>query len=161
MAELVAGVGDIVVSRNVNDCLKTYALGSCVAVIIYAPAQKVAALAHVALPDSSLAGDRSSKKAGYFADTSIPEMVRLLKKLGIQSSRQVWVKLVGGANLLDSNRKFDIGKRNVLAIRKQLWKYRLGAIAEAVGGKISRTVSVNVKDGRVEVFSPKTGKTDL
>jgi chemotaxis protein CheD len=60
---------------------------------------------------------------------------------------------VGGANILDTNRNFYIGKRNVLAIKKHLWKYHLGAIAEDVGADLSRTVSVQVKDGKVLVLT--------
>ena len=102
-----------------------------------------------------------SKKTGYFADTSIPEMIRLLKEFGIQNHQQVWVKLVGGANMMDSHGHFNIGKRNVLAVKKHLWKYRLGAIAEEVGGRISRTVSINVASGHIKIYSPRKVKRSL
>ncbi len=155
MAQLVAGVGDIVVSNRREDLLKTYALGSCVALIVYAPEFPLAALAHVALPDSSANRKRALKKPGYFADTAVSELISILKGLGVQKNSQVWVKLVGGANILDANRNFYIGKRNVLAIKKHLWKYHLGAIAEDVGAHISRTVSVHVRDGKVLVLTNK------
>ena len=54
---------------------------------------------------------------------------------------------------MDEQRRFDIGKRNVLAIKKYLWKQQLGIIAEDVGGNISRSVSVCVATGEVVVSS--------
>ncbi|NOX88654.1 MAG: chemotaxis protein CheD [Calditrichaeota bacterium] len=161
MANLIVGVGDIVVSRNPHDQIKTYALGSCVALIFYSPHLKVAGMAHIALPDSKVNKERAKKKPGYFADTAIPKLINNLKQLGIQKNSQVWIKMVGGANILDPQGKFNIGKRNVLAIKKFLWKYCLGAIAEDVGENHSRTVSVIVRDGRVIVSSPGRGEWTL
>ncbi len=155
MAQLIAGVGDIVVSSSPEDLLKTYALGSCVALIAYVPEFPFAALAHVALPNSSANRKRGVNKPGYFADTAVSELISILKAVGVQKNNQVWIKLVGGANILDTNRDFYIGKRNVLAIKKQLWKYHLQAIAEDVGAHISRTVSVHVRDGKVLVLTNK------
>ena len=55
---------------------------------------------------------------------------------------------------MDPNNTFSIGKRNILAIKKILWKFGMGAVAEDVGGGISRTVSVDVDGGRVTISSP-------
>jgi chemotaxis protein CheD len=63
------------------------------------------------------------------------------------------VKLVGGANIMDPNGTFDIGKRNALAIKKILWENRLGVLVEDLGGGISRNIRVNVKTGNVLVKS--------
>jgi chemotaxis protein CheD len=62
---------------------------------------------------------------------------------------------------MDPNGTFNIGKRNVLAIKKLLWKYKLGAIAEDVGKDYSRTVSVNIQTGEVLVSSPGKGEWKL
>jgi len=51
MSNIVIGVGDCQVSRNPEDCLVTYALGSCIAVIIYDPIAHVAGMLHYLLPD--------------------------------------------------------------------------------------------------------------
>jgi len=48
---------------------------------------------------------------------------------------------------------FDIGRRNVLAVKRHLWKSSLGPVAEDVGGDISRPVSINVVDGGVSLVS--------
>ena len=62
---------------------------------------------------------------------------------------------------MDPNGTFNIGKRNVLAIRKILWKLRLGARKEDVGDNFSRTVSVDVDTGKVLISSPKRGEWEL
>ena len=62
---------------------------------------------------------------------------------------------------MDPNNTFNIGKRNVLAIRKILERFRLGAIAEDVGGNISRSVSIEMNTGKVIVSSPGRGEWEL
>ncbi len=161
MATLIAGIGEIVVSKNPDDVLKTVALGSCVALIFWAPKLKLAGLAHVALPDSAAANGRTKKLPGYFADQAVPRLIQEFKKHGITSSAQVRIKLAGGAQIMDPKGTFNIGKRNVLALRKILWKYRLGAIAEDVGGNYSRSVVVDVNTGKVKVSSPKKGEWEI
>lgn len=148
------GIGEYAISNTLGDELKTYALGSCVAIIVYDRDQKVAALMHVALPDSDVNLDKAGKTPGYFADTGV---ITLLRELESRKSRKksISIKLAGGSNIMDENRRFDIGKRNVLAIKKLLWKYRLGIVSEDTGGEISRTVSVSVDTGEVKISSGK------
>jgi len=62
---------------------------------------------------------------------------------------------------MDPDGTFNIGKRNVLAIKKLFWKYKLGAIAEDVGRDYNRTVSVQVETGKVIVSSPGRGEWEL
>lgn len=156
MSAINVGIGEYGISKNKKDMIKTFALGSCVAVIVYNRLQKAAGLIHIALPDSSINGDKAKKTPGYFVDTGLPLLFKRMNGSGkVHSS--LMIKLVGGSNIMDSNRRFDIGKRNVLAIKKYLWKNRMGVISEDVGGSISRTVSVTVETG--EVFISSKGKT--
>ncbi len=152
--ELICGVGDIVITNQPQAVIKTFALGSCVAVVFYSKQLKLAGMAHVALPDSNVNPERAKQKPGYYADTAIFNLIQALKRKGIKKNSQVWIKLIGGANILDKNKKFNIGKRNVLAIKKLLWQFKLGAIAEDVGQDYSRTVSVFVSDGKITITSP-------
>ena len=152
--ELICGVGDIVVTNQPDVLVRTFALGSCVAVIFYSPGLKLAGMAHIALPDSKVNPQRARQKPGYYADTAIETLIRKLKKMGVKKNSQVWIKLIGGANILDKNEKFNIGKRNVLAVKRQLWRYKLGAIAEDVGKDYSRTVTLDMNTGRILITSP-------
>jgi chemotaxis protein CheD len=156
MANLTIGIGEWAVSKNQDDVLKTYALGSCVAVMIYDSKARVAGLIHVALPDSAIDSERARSQPGYFADTGLPRMIQEMKELGALRG-SVWVKLAGGAAVMDAQNFFDIGKRNLLAVKRILWKSSLGPLAEDTGGNNSRTVSFSVIDGTVRLSSgPKS-----
>jgi len=146
------GIGEWAVSNSADDVLKTYALGSCVAVLIYDSKVRVAGLIHVALPDSTVDPERAIAQPGYFADIGLPRMIEEMKALGA-SRAGVWVKLAGGASVMDPGNFFDIGKRNILAVKRVLWKSSLGPIAEDTGGNSSRTVAFSVSDGTVTISS--------
>lgn len=158
MQVINVGVGEIGVSNAPDTVVKTYALGSCVALIFYAPKYNAAGLAHIALPDSSFANGKSKELPGYFADLAIPKLIDAFKKFGVKKNSEVIVKLTGGAKIMDPQSRFNIGKRNVLATKKILWKYKLGAIAEDVGKNYSRTVSVSTSSAEVSVTSPGRGE---
>ena len=161
MKTIVIGLGEIAVSGTPGEVIKTMALGSCVGVVCVAPRKKVAGMAHVVLADSNIAPEKAKLMPGYFADTGIPELLSLMRKHGVESAGEMVVKLAGGANVMDSNGYFNIGKRNILSVRKYLWRNRLAPRAEDVGGSISRTVWVDVASGRVFVNSPGRGEWEL
>jgi chemotaxis protein CheD len=161
MGIIYVGVGEYAVSKNPEDVIKTLALGSCVGVIALAPEMKIAGLLHVALPDSSINKKRGAEHPGTFADTGIPSLLKEMMKMGYNGNNNLLVKLVGGASIMDPNNTFNIGKRNLLAVRKTLWKYRLGALSEDVEGTISRTVSVMLDSGRVLISSPGRGEWEV
>lgn len=146
------GIGEWAVSGSVDDVLKTYALGSCVAVVIYDASLRIAGMIHVALPDSAMAPDRALTSPGSFANLGLPLMIEEMKGMGVTRAH-VWVKIAGGATRVDLGNIFDIGKRNVLAVKKVLWRSSLGPLAEDTGGDSSRTVSVSVASGSVELSS--------
>ena len=152
MAQLVVGIGEYSVSNNSQDVIKTFALGSCVAVMMYDKIKKIAGLVHIALPDSDISSEKREKLPGYFADTGLPILIDEMKKKGAILAN-MWIKMVGGANVLDTNYNFDIGSRNVLAVKKILWKLNLGIISEDIGGKIARTCWINVDDGQITISS--------
>lgn len=161
MNVVYVGVGEYAVSKTPGEIVKTLALGSCVAVVILDPKNKLVGLLHVALPESSINKKRAMERPGMFADTGIPKLLDEIKKFGYDGKGRLIVKLAGGASIMDPNNTFNIGKRNVLAIRKILWRFRLGAIAEDVRGNISRSVSVDMNTGKVIVTSPGRGEWEL
>ena len=57
------------------DLIRTSGLGSCVGVIIYDSLMKIAGLAHVMLPDSSLAKMTIQLILAKYADTAVVELV--------------------------------------------------------------------------------------
>jgi chemotaxis protein CheD len=155
---LVLGVGDFGASKNPPELIKTYALGSCVAVILIHPKARVVGMVHVALPESVINPAKALGKPGYFADTGIPALIRDMMALGAGGPKEMVAKITGGAKIMDPNNVFNIGNRNVLAIKKILWKYGVSPRSEDVGGTLSRTVTVNAKNGKIILSSP--GKED-
>ena len=153
--KIMLGIGDIGTSVTPGGVIRTMALGSCVAVLMLDRRTRCIGMDHIALPDSSVAPDRAKQLPGYFADTGIPALMQLMKKtVGFISKKDLIVKLTGGANVADPNNTFNIGKRNVLAIKKILWGLGLGPVAEDVGGFHSRTVTLIRDTGKIILSSP-------
>lgn len=155
MGQVVLGVGDYGASNTPDDVVKTFALGSCVSVIFLDPKTRTVGMAHVALPESTINKAKAAEKPGYFADTAIPALLQMMSKYGCDKrGKGMVVKLCGGANVMDTNDTFQIGKRNALAIKKILWSYGMGAVAEDLGGNFSRTVTISVSAGQITLSSP-------
>ncbi|HCL57290.1 MAG TPA: chemotaxis protein CheD [Spirochaetia bacterium] len=152
MKDLIVGIGDFKVSDNPLIGLKTFALGSCIALMVYDFGKKISGMFHFALPDSSISPEKRISHPAYFADTGIPLFFSELQKKGFVQKTS-WIKIAGGANILDPHYRFDIGRRNILAVKKILWKYNMGVIAEDVEGNISRTVRMDTMDGKIEISS--------
>ncbi|KIH77577.1 CheD, stimulates methylation of MCP proteins [Geoalkalibacter ferrihydriticus] len=155
MSTLILGIGDLGATKNPDDLVKTFALGSCVAVIMLDPKTRTAGMVHCALPEARINPAKAQERPGYFADSGIPALLREMARHGCDpSGRGFIVKLAGGAKVMDPNDTFNIGKRNLLAAKKILWAHGLGAVAEDVGGNFSRTVTITVHKGEVWLSSP-------
>ena len=153
MKELVIGVGDGGVSRDADTMLITYALGSCIALMLHDPIARVAGMVHYMLPESPEAPSEQNTRPCKFADTAIPFLLRTAVAHGADRRRLV-LFAAGGAQVMNDNSIFNIGKRNCLALRKALWKFGLVAHAEDIGGTLVRTVRMEVSSGRVWLQSP-------
>ncbi len=145
---LDVGIGEWKVSNKADDIIKTYALGSCVAVMTYDAKNGIAGMIHIALPESKVNPGKAERLPGYFADTGLPELIRGMERRGAEK-RNIKVRIAGGASIMDENRNFDIGRRNTIAVKRFLWKNGMGVIKEDTGGNRSRTVAMNVSDGIV------------
>lgn len=158
MQTIILGVGDLAASNTAGSQIKTFALGSCVALILYDVRKKTAGMVHIALPDSSINKNRAAAKPGYFADTGVPSLLDLMSRLRGGEHKKLVVKLAGGANIMDAEGTFSIGTRNVKAAHEILTARGLSPMNQDVGGQFSRTVSVEVDTGKVILSSP--GRTN-
>lgn len=158
---ILVGIGGYNVIKEPGKIIKTMALGSCVGITFYEPKIRIAGLVHIALPESKILLEKAKKLPGYFADTGILALIDEFKKNGVTNFKNVQVKIAGGANLLDPNNIFNIGKRNVLSVRKELWKNRIAIKREDIGGDMSRTEWIEVDTGNVYLSSPKIGTWEL
>jgi chemotaxis protein CheD len=154
MGTTILGVGELAATAQPGEELKTLALGSCVALLVLDPVSHCVAMDHVALPDSAVSLEKAAARPGHFADTGVPATLAAMRTAGANGDcRKYLVKLVGGASVADPEGRFQIGKRNVLAIRKALWQLGMGPLAEEVGGHLSRSVAVDVDTGTVRVYA--------
>lgn len=132
------------------DSLVTYALGSCVGICLYDSEKKIAGLAHIMLPLSTEATGNIDNKRRY-ADTGIMELIQTMNLMGASNSRMT-AKIAGGAQMFKGNSSmFNIGERNVAAVKKVLAAYRIRIIAEETGADFGRTVFFHAEDGKMEV----------
>ncbi|WP_141734260.1 chemotaxis protein CheD [Oligoflexus tunisiensis] len=159
---IMLGIGNLDGTAESGATLKTMALGSCVALIMMDPKRKAIGMAHVALPESSTDAVKALALPGYFADTAVAALLSRMARLGCDPRGQGFiVKLVGGSSIMDVDGVFNIGKRNVLALKKHLWQAKLAAIAEDVGGDFSRTVEVHQESGHIVITSPTKGLWEI
>ena len=146
MTDLIVGVGDMKVSNDPEAVLATYSLGSCIGVAVYDSVAKVAGLLHYMLPESSLDKTKAQKNPFMFGDTGIPLLFKETYKYGAKKNRMK-VMVLGGAQILDQNGLFNIGKRNHTLVRKMFWKNNVMIDYEQVGGTVNRTIKLAVNNG--------------
>ncbi len=166
MEQIVVGMADCRVGTARGQVLVTYALGSCIGLTVYDPVAAVGGLLHFMLPDSTIDSARGRENPFMFADTGIPLLLEQVCGRGA-SKRRLVAHALGGAQIMDQENVFEIGKRNYLALRRILWKAGLLLHGEAVGGVNSRTVRLDIGTGRLwfqeagterELYSPQQRK---
>ena len=154
MSMITVGISDFAVSKA-PDIIATFALGSCVGICLFDNTLSVGGLAHIMLPSIKEApnGQDNMKK---FADTCIPLLIRDLERQGA-NIRNITAKIIRGAQMFAGVSSFNIGERNVKAVKQVLDSYRINVVAEQTGDKIGRTVFFNICTGMAEVKSATKG----
>ena len=150
--KIIVDVADLKVSNDPDAVLVTYALGSCIAVVVHDPVHKVGGMIHYRLALSRTNPKLAETTPATFADTGIPLLFEGMYALGSRKSDLI-VKVVGGAKRHGGDESADIGKRNYVALRKIFWKSGVLIDAEEVGGSQPRTVRFHVGSGETLVRS--------
>lgn len=146
--QITIGVADMKLSNNPDSTLVTYSLGSCLGITIYDPLVKVGGLLHVMLPESGNDKGSGSFNPFKYVDTGVPILFKEAYKYGASKNRLI-VKVAGGAQILDDSGYFNIGKRNLAALRKLFWKNGVMIDSEHVEGTVARTVRMKIETGEV------------
>ncbi|MDD5308937.1 MAG: chemotaxis protein CheD [Deltaproteobacteria bacterium] len=149
---ITVDIAEVRVSDDPGAVLVTYALGSCIAVMLHDPLRRAGGMIHFMLPLSSTSPEKAKEKPGMFADTGIPLLFGEMSRLGCEKKDLV-VKVAGGGALYDDKGMFNIGQRNYTVLRKLFWKNEIIIAAEDVGGARSRTAKLHVGTGRVSIKS--------
>ena len=145
---MVVGVEDMKVSKDPESVLVTHSLGSCVGVAIYDRVVRAGGLLHFMLPNSALDPVKGQKNPCMFADTGIPHLFKSVYRLGGKKQRMK-VIVVGGSQVNDRQGYFNIGKRNLMAVRKIFWKNNVITDYQHVGGASNRTIRMFIENGQV------------
>ncbi len=149
MSNITIGIGDLKVCRA-PDVLVTYALGSCVGICLLDASVSIGGLSHIMLPEST-SGVNGASTPMRFADTAIPMLIRQMESMGASKARMK-AKIAGGATMFaTASDKFNIGERNVAAVKKILMANRIPILAEDTG----------LDYGRTQFFYPATGIMEI
>ncbi len=149
---VVVGIAEIRVVSGSEGELLTYALGSCLGLIIYDPEARVGGLLHAMLPSSSVAPEKALANPAMFVVAGVPELFKACYRAGAVKQR-LHVYAAGCAHLSDPSATdvFQIGRRNMVMLRKLLWKNGVLLTRHDTEGTESRTMSLSLETGRVHV----------
>ena len=145
---ITIGIGDLKVCRA-PDVLVTYALGSCVGVCLLDAIVGVGGLSHIMLPESNPTSAASTPMR--FADTALPMLIRQMESMGASKARMK-AKIAGGATMFaTASDKFNIGERNIEAVKRFLNVNHIPILAQDIG----------LDYGRTQFFYPETGIMEI
>lgn len=159
MANLTIGISDLKACRK-PDVLVTYALGSCVGICLHDASAGIGGLSHIMLPLSSESPTGAANPM-RFADTAVPLLIREMMRLGASPTR-ITAKIAGGAVMFAAaSERFNIGERNIRAVKEVLRRERIPIIAEDIGLNYGRTVFFYPETGIMEVRAAALGTKHL
>lgn len=126
-------------------------LGSCIGLVLHHRRLQIAAIAHIVLPNSEGRGG----PPGKFADTAVPEMLRLLLAAGGNRS-ELRAKVTGGASMFGGSGPIQIGAANAEAVKQLLSEQNIPLVSEHVGGGKGRRISFDSVTGNLTVEMVKS-----
>ena len=140
---------------GVRPTMVTTVLGSCVSVTMCEPTRGLGAICHAFLPDSAsfAAGANREPQVCRFVDTALENMFSSMLKLKVDPGRLV-VKVFGGATGIMSGDRanlYDIGGRNLRAVKQWLMVHGLPVSKSQTGGNQGRKLHFLTHTGDVWV----------
>ena len=84
---VVVGMADLKVTDRPDDTLITYALGSCLGIVVHDPVAHVAGMLHVMLPSSAIDEAKARAQPAMFVDTGVPLLFKECYRLGARKER--------------------------------------------------------------------------
>ena len=115
---------------------------------IYDPVGGVGGILNFILPDSSKTNGTNPAKAPLmFADTGITAFLKALFEQGAKAEN-LKVVIAGGAHIIDQTGVYNIGQKNLEALKSSLGDYDVKIHHEVSGGTKSRAISLEIGSGR-------------
>ncbi|MUT66377.1 chemotaxis protein CheD [Paenibacillus sp. NEAU-GSW1] len=155
------GMADLNIATE-GAIIRTTGLGSCVGLTLYDPIAKIAGMAHVMLPSSSIARE-SAFNAAKYADTAIPLLIEQMEAAGAVMKRAI-AKMAGGAQMFAFSGQSDsmrIGPRNVESCLEMLARNSIPVKAQDVGGNYGRTIEIDSSNGILTIRSVQLGTKEI
>ncbi|HKJ67049.1 MAG TPA: chemotaxis protein CheD [bacterium] len=150
MPNIIVDIASMAVSPHPDDVLITYALGSCLGIVLYDPVVRVGGLAHIMLPDSSLENGSVTFNRLKYIDTGVPLLFKEMYRYKAQKYR-IRNAIIGGARFMEQDSYFNIGERNIAALRKLFWRNNVLIDKKHIGDRINRTIRLEVSTGNIYV----------
>jgi chemotaxis protein CheD len=129
--------------------LSTSGLGSCIAVAIYDRVSRLGGLIHYQLPYET-DPERGRTQPFLFCTPGLPVFSRLLGAHGCIPARST-VAIAGGAQIVAEVAQAAIGPLNAEAARRALHELGYAITREHIGGRLSRSVVLDLSTGNVTV----------
>lgn len=125
-------------------------LGSCVAVMLWAPRQRVGAMCHCLLP-ARRSGDGAEPSApdGRYGDEAAAWIERQFADAGIGFA-DLEATIAGGAKATDTLAG-GIGDANLRWAQRWVAERGIALVQQDVGGRVVRRIGFNLADGSVTV----------
>jgi len=142
----IVKISDLKVSDKSADAIITYALGSCLGLVIYDPVVKVGGMLHAMLPKPFGIG----KNLFQYVDSGVPLLFKKCYALGAKKER-LRIVAAGCASLMNAATIFEIGKRNIAMLEILFKKNGVRLNASMLGGHDSRTLKLDLLTGKTSV----------
>jgi chemotaxis protein CheD len=147
----IIGIGEYAISDDTSDVLKTFALSSCVALVVYSRIKKILGMVHIALPNSGIMQNGVIENPGYYADTAVSMLIRKACFEYGCTKEELELRLFGGAQSIREGDVFKIGIRNIEMVLSVLSQMNLKICFYDTGGKSARSIEAEVATGTVKV----------
>lgn len=138
--------GEVIISHN--PILVSTILGSCVAVTLFSPSNKIGAICHAMYPCNPMASDHTNV---HYVDTAIAFICK--KMIEYTGKSDFIVKLFGGAKVFASSEygetRKSIGDQNILQAKTTLAQFGMGIATSDIGGSRGRKLLFSMKTGDV------------
>lgn len=154
-------MGELALGTRPGEVLEARGLGSCVGLALVDDRARIAAVAHVMLPQAPpalrLAG-RPTWPARY-ADLAVDAALDAIEAAGGSRSR-LRAFLAGGSQMFEGildSEQLQMGRRNVEGVERALEARGIAVVDRDVGGSSGRTLEVDVASLVVRVATPLVG----